>query len=125
MHGDNGLGVREEAIHGVRSLHRAHGEIAAHAQQADVGLVEVVDQLHVAMEGGVTREVDGVVVGGHQNEAVRLSADVGTVLRSHARGVLLPVTTTTNPNSMDKGDLEATRHGHEGTLIHLSHAVYA
>ena len=25
---------------------------------------------------------------------------------------------------MDKGDLEATRHGDKGTLVHLSHAIY-
>lgn len=89
VHRDDGLGVGEEVVHSVGSLHRSHGEVSTHAHQADIGLVEVVDQLHVSVESGISGEVDHVVVGGIQDEAVSLSTDVAAVLSAHTRGVLL------------------------------------
>lgn len=62
MHGHNGLAVGEEVVHSVGSLHGSHGEVTSHAHQSDIGLVEVVDQLHVSVKSGVSSEVDHVVI---------------------------------------------------------------
>src|SRR4051812_47486873 len=46
VHGDDRL--RTEQLAGVRRFFRGHGELVADRQQHDLGMVKVVDDLHVA-----------------------------------------------------------------------------
>src|SRR5262245_19372744 len=80
--GDDVLEV-EELAGGVGGGGGVHGVVAADGEQADGGVVEFIDDGHVAVDGGMARVIDRVV--GRGDDEAGGVAEVGAVFR--CRGV--------------------------------------
>ena len=95
-HGDEFLDIRQEVLGGVSSLPRAHADAVSDWEHRQVGLVDVVDQLHVAEDVRVASVVNPqVVVRDTDHEAAGRTAGQRRAVRKHANR---RVVSTDHPN---------------------------